>query len=92
MRRSRGALVCLIALAGIDGFLVYLLVILSGMVFSYHEGMHGRPDAVTEWAIALAVSLGAPIASFVLWGYHKPGIGLAVAVLPILAGLLLLAS
>jgi hypothetical protein len=90
--RSRAALVCLILMAAVDGFIVYLLVILSGMVFSYHEGMHGEPTAVTEWSIALAISLGAPIAGFVLWGYRKPGIGIAVTVLPILAGLLLLAS
>jgi hypothetical protein len=92
VRRSRAALVCLILIAGVDGFIVYLLVILSGMVFVYHEGARGEPTAVAEWSIALAVAIAGPIAGFVLWGCRKSGIGIAVAVLPIVAGLLLLAS
>jgi hypothetical protein len=92
VRRSRAALVCLILIAGINEFIVYLLVILSGMVFVYHEGARGEPTAVAEWSIALAVALGAPIAGFVFWGYRKSGIGIVIAVLPIVGALLLLAS
>ena len=38
MGRRAGALVYLIALGGIDGFLAFLEVLLSEMIFGSHEG------------------------------------------------------
>jgi hypothetical protein len=90
--RSRAALVCLILLAGIDGFLAFLAVLFSEMVFGSHEGLHGEPTAVAIWAISLIVCIAAPIAGFVLWAYRRSGIGISIAALPIAGALLLLAS
>jgi hypothetical protein len=85
-------LVALIVLAVGDGVIVYLLILFSEMVFGQHEGLHGAPAAVAGWSIALIAGVGAPIAGFVLWAYRKPGVGITVAVLPIVGALLLLAS
>ena len=44
------------------------------------------------WAICLGVSIVAPIAGFVLWVYHRPGIGVSVAAVPVAVEVLVLAA
>jgi hypothetical protein len=86
------ALICLIFLAGIDGFLAFLDVLFSEMIFGSHEGLHGESTAVAIWAISLIVCIAAPIAGFVLWAYRRSGIGISVAALPIAVEVLVLAA
>jgi hypothetical protein len=89
--RSRAALICLILIAIVDGFLALLAVLFSEMVFGEHEGLHGEPSVVVIWAVSLGLCVAAPIAGFVFWAKRKPGIGVSIAVLPIIAEMLLLA-
>jgi protein-S-isoprenylcysteine O-methyltransferase Ste14 len=89
--RSRAALVCMILIAIVDGFLAFLAVLFSEMVFGEHEGLHGETSVVAMWAVSLALCVVAPMAGFVLWAKRKSGIGISIAVLPIIAEMLLLA-
>jgi hypothetical protein len=70
-----------------DLLLAVLLIAISGFIFGDHEGMGGDPSAVAIWSAGLAACLAAPIAGFVLRAYRKPGIGLLIAIVPMVGAL-----
>ena len=51
--------------------------------------MYGDPSGVASWGAALAACILAPVAGFVLKRYGRLGLGLVIAILPIVGGLLL---
>ena len=77
---------------GIDGFLAFLDVLFSEMIFGSYEGLRDEPTAMAIWAISLIVCVAAPIAGFVLWAYRRSGIGISIAALPIAVEVLVLAA
>ena len=80
----------LLVVASIADFLLaVLLIALSGFVFGGHEGMSGDPSAVAAWAGALAACVAAAIFGFALRAYGRVAIGVAIALLPPLAALVL---
>jgi hypothetical protein len=80
-------LVLLILASIVDILLAVLLIAVSGFIFGGHEGMGGDPSAVLVWSAGMVACVGTPIAGFVLRAYRKPGIGLLVAIVPLLGAL-----
>ena len=80
----------LILAAIVDALLAVLLVWVSGFIFGGGpEGSGGDPASVAAWSGALAVCIGAPVAGFILRARQRIGMGLAIALIPPLAALLL---
>ena len=72
-----------------DPALAVLLILISGFIFGDGpEGMKGETGAVLVWVMAFAVTLGAPIAGFVLFRHQHPRLGALVAWVPPVGGAL----
>jgi hypothetical protein len=82
-------MVLLILATIVDLGLAALLVGISGFIFEGPEGMRGDPAAVAMWVAALAACLAAPVVGFILRGRGRAGLGLVVACLPPLGGVVL---
>jgi hypothetical protein len=78
-------IVLLILAAIVDLLLAAVLIGVSGFIFGAHEGMNGDPSAAAIWWTGFVACIGAPIVGFVLWFKKNPGIGLFIAVVPIIA-------
>jgi hypothetical protein len=76
--------VAIVLVGLVDWALAVLLVAVSGFLFgSGPESDHAGTWALIAWGAMVVASLAAPVVGFVLAGRGRPGVGLLLAVAPI---------
>lgn len=78
-----------IVLVGLlDWALAALLVAVSGFLFgSGPESGHAGTAAFVGWAAMVVFCIAAPVAGFILAGRERPGVGIMLAIAPIIVAL-----